>query len=143
MNMVIASADIDDEEFLRAFHDCELPAACFRHGDHLRLAWLQLHRVPAGEALERVRTGIRRFAAHHGVPHIFHETMTTAWVRLLATHREPDFAQFIRENEHRLNRDLLYRFWTPDALNSEAAKRGWLAPDREALPNAPSSVCLY
>ena len=135
MSMVIASADIGDEEFLRAFHDCELPAACFRHGDHLRLAWLYLHRVPADEALERVRTGIRRFAAHHGVSHIFHETLTTAWVRLLATHREPDFAQFIRENEQRLNRDFLYRFWTPDALNSEAAKRGWLAPDREALPS--------
>ena len=133
--MVIASADIDDEEFLRAFHSGELPASSFRHGDHLRLAWLHLHRVPADEALERVRSGIQCFAAHHGVSHIYHETLTTAWVRLLATHREPDFAQFIRENEHRLNRDLLYRFWTPDALNSEAAKQEWLAPNREALPS--------
>jgi hypothetical protein len=134
MSMVIASAPIGDEEFLQAFHNCELPASWFRHGDHLRLAWLHLHRVPADEALQRVRTGIRRFAAHHGVSHIYHDTLTTAWVRLLATHREPDFAQFMRENEPRLNRDLLYRFWTPDALNSEAAKREWLAPDREALP---------
>jgi hypothetical protein len=141
MSIVIASALIDDEEFLRTFHSCELPVACFRHGDHLRLAWLHLHRgtretrETTGEALEKVRAGIQRFAAHHDVSHIFHETMTTAWVRLLATHREPDFTQFMRENEHRLNRDLLYRFWTPGALNSVAAKRGWLAPDREALPS--------
>ena len=134
MTIVIASAHIDDEEFLRAFHGCELPAACFRHGDHLRLAWLHLHREPAAEALERVCTGIRRFAAHHGVSHIYHATLTTAWVRLLATHREPDFEQFMRLNEHRLNLGLLHRFWTPDALSSDAAKRGWLAPDREALP---------
>jgi CDP-diacylglycerol--glycerol-3-phosphate 3-phosphatidyltransferase len=134
MSVVVASAHIDDVEFLRAFHQCELPASWFRHGDHLRLAWLHLHRVPPGEALERVRTGIRRFAAHHGAPQLFHETLTTAWVRLLATHREPDFAQFMRENEHRLKRDLLYRFWTPDALDSQAAKAAWLAPDRQALP---------
>jgi hypothetical protein len=90
--------------------------------------------APMGdEALECVRTGIRRFAAHHGMPDLFHDTLTTAWVRLIATHRERDFAQFIKDNEHRLNRDLLYRFWTPGALDSEAAKRGWLAPDRAAF----------
>jgi hypothetical protein len=135
MTIVIASAHIGDEEFLRAFHDCELPAACFRHGDHLRLAWLHVHRNSVDGAVERVREGIRRFAAHQGASHMFHDTMTAAWVRLIATHREPDFAQFVRENEYRLNRELLYRFWTPGALNSEAAKRGWLAPDREALPS--------
>jgi hypothetical protein len=140
MTMVIASGDIDDEEFLRAFHGCELPAASFRHGDHLRLAWLYLHRESMDETLESVRAGLRRFAAHHGVPHIYHETVTSAWVRLLATHDEPDFAQFIQRNEHRLNLELLHRFWTPSALSSEAARRQWLAPDREALP-AP--VCLY
>jgi hypothetical protein len=52
MSMVIASAPMGDEEFLRAFRSCELPASSFRHGDHLRLAWLQLHRAPADEALE-------------------------------------------------------------------------------------------
>jgi hypothetical protein len=132
---IIASAHIGDEEFLRAFNGCELPAACFRHGDHLRLAWIYLHREPADEALKSVRTGIQRFAAHHGVSHIYHETLTIAWLRLLASHREPDFAQFMRENEHRLNLQLLHRFWTPGALNSETARRTWLKPDREALPD--------
>ena len=137
---MIASADIGDEEFLRTFHSCELPAACFRHGDHLRLAWIHLHREPMDQALKSVRTGIQRFAAHHGVSHIYHETVTIAWVRLLASHCESDFAQFMTENEHRLNLRLLHRFWSPDALNSEAAKRVWLKPDREALPDP---VCLY
>jgi CDP-diacylglycerol--glycerol-3-phosphate 3-phosphatidyltransferase len=140
MSMVVASAHIDDEEFLRAFHRCELPASCFRHGDHLRLAWLQVHRAPLADALESVRSGIKRFAAHHGASHIYHETVTSAWVRLIATHRETEFRQFMSENQHRLNGALLHRFWTPEALNSEAARKGWLAPDREALP-AP--VCLY
>ena len=134
MTIVIGSAHIGDDEFLRAVHSCDLPAACFRHGDHLRLAWLHLHRKPAAEALECVRAGIRGFAVHQGVSHIFHATVTSAWVRLLATHREPDFAQFMRHNEHRLNLGLLHRFWSPEALSSEAARRGWVAPDRAALP---------
>jgi hypothetical protein len=140
MTLVIGSAHIDDAEFLRAIHHCELPASSFRHGDHLRLAWLHLRRAPQGGALESVRADIRRFAAHLGVAHIFHETVTSAWVRLLASHREPDFTQFMAQNEHRLNLGLLHRFWTPQALNSEAARSAWLAPDRAALPAA---VCLY
>jgi hypothetical protein len=134
MAIVIGSAHMDDEQFLRAFHGGGLPAESFRHGDHLRLAWLHLHRESLADALESVRRGVQRFAAHHGVAHIFHYTLTTAWVRLLATHDEPDFAQFLRDNQQRLNRNLLYRFWSPDALSSAAAKNGWLAPDREALP---------
>jgi hypothetical protein len=140
MTIVIGSAHLDDGQFLRRFHGGGLAAECFRHGDHLRLAWLHLHREPLGDALESVRAGIQSFAAQHGAAHIFHYTLTTAWVRLLATHDEPDFTQFLRENQHRLNRDLLQRFWSPDALNSEAAKRGWLAPDREPLPSA-SHAC--
>jgi hypothetical protein len=135
MAIVLASAHLSDEDFLAAFTSCELPLSCFRHGDHLRLAWLQLHRKPFDQALESVREGIRRYAAHHGVAHIFHETVTTAWVTLLATHHEPSFTRFIEENEFRLNIGLLHRFWTSAALDSETAKRNWLPPDREKLPH--------
>jgi CDP-diacylglycerol--glycerol-3-phosphate 3-phosphatidyltransferase len=134
MAVVIASAHLNDDEFLTALGTCELPLSSFRHGDHLRLAWLQLHRKPFGEALRLVQEGIRRYAAHHEVSHIYHETVTIAWVRLLATHREATFKQFITENEDRLNLDLLHRFWSPTALNSETARLNWLPPDKESLP---------
>jgi hypothetical protein len=134
MALVIGSADLDDDAFLAAFNSCELPLARFRHGDHLRLAWILLHRYSYDDALTRVRGGIQRYAAHHGVSHIFHETVTTAWVKLLATHNEASFAEFIEENRHRLNLELLHRFWTPEALESEAARRAWMPPDRMALP---------
>ncbi len=135
MAIIIASAELSDEDFLTAFDGCELPISSFRHGDHLRLAWLQLQRHSLDEAQIVIRNGIRRFAAYHGVPDIFHETVTLAWVKLLSTHREPDFAAFIRVNAHRLNRELLHRFWTPALLDSESARHGWVPPDREALPN--------
>ena len=134
MSVVIASAELNDDDFINAFDICSLPPSSFRHGDHLRFAWLQLHRRPFDAALAAVRNGIRKYAAHHGVSHIFHETLTEAWVRLLATHDEKSFEEFIRINEARLNRELLYRFWTPDALASDRARLSWLAPDKAPLP---------
>ncbi|HEV3330830.1 MAG TPA: hypothetical protein VG096_07605 [Bryobacteraceae bacterium] len=135
MAIVVASVGLSDDEFLAAFTTCELPNSLFRHGDHLRLAWLQLHRKPFDEALTSVRDGIRRFAAHHGMPHLFHETVTTAWVKLLSTHHEASFPEFLTNNEYRLTPALLHRFWTPALLDSEAAKREWVPPDKKALPN--------
>ena len=132
--LTIASVALSDDAFLAAFNNCTLPCASFRHGDHLRLAWIQLHRHAFDEALDLVRAGIRRFAAHNGMPNLFHETITTAWVRLLTTHHELTFDQFVSENEHRLNRELLHRFWTPSVLESNAARSAWVAPDRAPLP---------
>ena len=134
MALTIASAYLDDDAFLAAFHACRLLPASFRHGDHLRLAWLMLHTYDTDRALSAVRAGIRRFAAHHGVAHIFHETVTGAWIRLLATHDERDFATFVEANAERLNQRLLLRFWTEETLNSPAARSAWVPPDRMPLP---------
>jgi hypothetical protein len=134
MAIVIASAHLSDDDFLAQFSRCELPLQSFRHGDHLRLAWLLLHRCPFDQALDLVRQGIRRYAEHHGAGHIYHETITTAWVKLIALHHEPSFDEFIQQNEERLNLGLLHRFWSPAALDSQTAKSTWLPPDRKVLP---------
>ena len=134
MSLVLAGAGLSDDEFLAAFHSRRLATSQFRHADHLRLAWLHLHREPFDVALAQVRSGIQEFAAHHGLAGLYHETITAAWVRLLATHEEASFAEFIKDNEYRLNKDLLHRFWTPEALASEDAKSRWVPPDRQDLP---------
>jgi hypothetical protein len=134
MPLVLASANLTDDEFLSAFETCDLPLSEFRHADHLRLAWLCLHQASPAEAELRVRNGIRRFAERHGVLGIYHDTLTRAWVRLLSTHREQSFSEFLTNHECRLNMDLLHRFWTPELLVSEQARNDWVAPDREPLP---------
>ena len=134
MPITVASAHLADDSFLRAFERCELPLASFRHGDHLRLAWLYLHRKPFDDALRSVQHGIYTFAAHHGAGHIFHHTLTQAWVTLLASHQEPSFDDFLNQNEPRLNQSLLHRFWLPETLASPAARSAWIAPDRSPLP---------
>jgi hypothetical protein len=134
MAIIVASAASGDDEFLEQFVGCTLPAARFRHGDHLRLVWILLHRQPLEQALMGVREGIQRFAAHLGVPHLYHETITTAWVRLMATHDEKTFEEFIFRNEGQLTRELLYRFWSPEVLDSDAARAHWVPPDKRELP---------
>jgi hypothetical protein len=130
----LASAHLTDEEFLAAFHSCQLKTSEFRNADHFRLAWLHLHREPLDMALASVCAGIQTFVVHHGASKKYHVTITIAWVRLLATHREPSFDEFLAANSQRLNPDLLHRFWTPELLAGDDAKSHWVAPDIRELP---------
>ena len=131
--MVLGSAKLTDAEFLDAFANGTLKPTEFRHADHLRLAWLEVQRGMPG-AIDRVRDGIRAFAAQHGFHGLYHETITQAWVRLIATHHESSFQVFFAVNEPRLHRDLLYRYWSPEVLDSAAARERWIPPDRQPLP---------
>jgi len=134
MPVTVASIALSDDDFLSAFHRCELPVSMFRHGDHLHFAWLILHGYPFDESVEIVREGIQRFARNHGVAHIYHETITLAWVHLLASHQEQTFQQFLTDNQFRLDHALLYRFWTPQLLESPDARNHWVGPDKASLP---------
>jgi hypothetical protein len=134
MPILLASTHLSDDEFLAAFHSCRLKTSEFWHADHVRLAWLHLQREPLEVALASVRAGIQAFAAYHGLQGLYHETITQAWVRLLATHHDASFDEFLNANEPLLNKELLYRFWSPELLASEVAKREWVPPDRQALP---------
>lgn len=134
MALVLGSAHLTDEEFLQAFAACRIANDQFRHADHLRLAWLMLHRAPFDVALSEVRAAIQKFATHHGATQLYHETITIAWMRLLVTHHEETFAQFLSKNEERLKQNLLHRFWTPELLASQPAKTHWVAPDLGPLP---------
>ena len=135
MPLVLATAHLSDDEFLEAFHSCRLRTSEFRHADHLRLAWLHLWREPFETALDRVRSGIQAFAKHHMLSGLYHETITTAWVHLPATHSESSFNEFLTVNECRLNSNLLHSFWTPEILASREARSHWIPPDWQELPH--------
>lgn len=141
MSLKPASSVLSDAEFLAAFHACSLPPALFRHADHLRLAWLQLHQHPLEIAIDNVRNGILAYATHLGKPEFYHETITVAWTRLLASHDEAAFDEFLQLNAHRLNGELLHRYWSPGLLQSEIARRVWVAPDRMQLPPPTAKLC--
>jgi len=132
--LVLATSHLSDDEFLDAFHSCRLRTSEFRHADHLRLAWLHLAREPFDAALDRVRGGIQAFAKHYHLSGLYHETITTAWMHLLAAHDESTFDEFLSVNESQLSSNLLHRFWTPEILASREARAHWVPPDRRELP---------
>jgi hypothetical protein len=132
----LASHGLTDDQFLAAFHSCRLPKEQFHNLDHFRLAWLHLHRESQLEAEIHVCQGIIAFAAHLGATQKYHETITVAWLRLLATHPEPTFEEFIRKNEAKLSLDTLHRFWSAEILASQRARREWVPPDLQELPHA-------
>lgn len=127
---------MDDEEFLRRFEDCTLEE--FRHADHVRLAWLCLRESEWPAACERVRAGIRRFAAHHGATTKYHETLTLGWLGLVASAIEAspdalDLDELTRENPHLLDRSALAGYYSTELLWSDRARREWVEPDLRPL----------
>jgi len=124
-----------DEEFLAAFEADAIPKADFHHREHVRLAWLYLRRHGPAEATERMREGIRRFAAFHGVPGLYHETLTTFWVLAVQEARSagpeaPDFESFARRHAELLDKDLVRRHYGDGTIEGERARREWVEPDR-------------
>lgn len=127
-----------DEEFIDAFESCSLSSDEFHHRDHVRLAWLYLHRHPPLEALTRFTENLKKFAASKGHPGLYHETITWAYLFLIheriASNQDADWDAFAAGNADLLTwkPSILDRYYTTDTLLSDRARRLFLLPDRPA-----------
>src|SRR3954466_2981879 len=97
-----------DDELVRAFESGELDD--FPHELHVRTAWCYLRRYPVLVALPRFRAALQRFAVGKGKAERYHETITVAFMLLIAERlsgpRESSWAEFAAGK-----RDLLQ--WMP------------------------------
>ena len=75
-----------DAAFLRALEACDLPESDFGHAEHVRATYLYLRDSDFAGALTRTRTTIRKYARHFGKSDRYHETITVAYVALIARH---------------------------------------------------------
>jgi hypothetical protein len=128
-----------DEDFLAAFEAGRIGKGDFHHRDHVRLAFLYLRGHGPAEGAQRMREGIRSFAAANGVPGLYHETLTTFWVRAVQAARRadpaaPDFETFARRHPELLDKDLVRRHYREGTIESERARMQWIEPDRVPLP---------
>lgn len=117
------------EHFVRG----EIPAAAFPHREHVRMAFemLKCHDFP--ETVLHYSRALRAMAAKAGKPQAFHQTVTIAFLSLIAERmqaaRAADFAAFARENPDLMGKSVLARWYRPERLASEAARRTFLLPD--------------
>ena len=127
---------MEDEALLQGFETGTLPAAGFHHADHVRVAWIYLCRYPLPEALARFIASLRRFAAGHGVPGLYHETITVAFVLIIADRLGEattlSWTDFATKNPDLLawKPSVLAKYYSDETLASERARRSFVMPDR-------------
>ena len=131
-----------DEGFLEALESCRLPPAAFGHEGHVRAAYLCLRSGTLGEAIDRVGSAIRRYAAAQGLPGRYHETITLAYVLLIRRHLHErgdggGWDGFRAANPELFERDLLLRWYARDELDGALARAVFVLPRRVAESVAP------
>jgi len=145
-----------DKEFLSAFEDTTLSRQDWTHEAHVRLAWLYLAKHSVGDAVEKVRAGIRRlnqaFASVNAAPCKpvdaknppgYHDTLTVAFVRVIASRMGAgeNYDTFREDNADLFDRSLavIRKHYTKKLLFSAKARKGFVEPNRNPLPTAMTS----
>jgi hypothetical protein len=120
-----------DQEFIDTFTAGQLEPAGFDHRAHLRAAFLLLQRTPFLEACIAMRDGLQALAARLGKPDLYHETVTVAFMALVAE-RMParDWNSFIARHPELCERGLLDGYYSKTLLVSGAARKTFAMPDR-------------
>jgi hypothetical protein len=123
---------------VESFEAATLPPARFRHREHMRVALCYLAREPEIAAIARMRAGLARFLAHHGIEG-YHETVTVFWMkRLAAGFAAADPAGPLDERidaviARCVKEPPISAYYTPETLASPEAKRNWVPPDRPGI----------
>jgi hypothetical protein len=134
---------VDDLTLLELFESRTLPYAEWGHRLHVRVAYLFLRRDPFDEALRRLRGCIQAYNRQHDVPESltsgYHETLTVAWLRLIAARMDSrvsdlDSESFCGAHPELLEKSLLRTYYSSEQMVSAGAKRSFIGPDREPLP---------
>jgi hypothetical protein len=119
-----------DHEFLLAFESATLAPESFDHRAHLRAACLYLSAKPFLEACIAMRDGLRCFAASVGKAGLYHETITIAFMSIVAEtmgrSKGLDWQGLLERHPELSDRNLLTRYYTPERLSCAAARATFL-----------------
>ncbi|HZP88748.1 MAG TPA: hypothetical protein VFB54_18200 [Burkholderiales bacterium] len=125
-----------DNDFVAAVEACALAKEEFRHADHIRLAWNYLRRAGFCAGSQLFIATLQRFAAHHGVPLLYHETITWAYLALINERIQrggavPDWECFRSSNADLFETQpsVLDCYYSTELLGSDLARRAFLLPD--------------
>lgn len=124
-----------ERELFDRFVDTSLPADQFHHQQHVQVAWLFVRRHGMPAALSEFSAAIKRFADAKGATGLYHETITWAFLLLIAD-REARSPAATWEEFEAANPDLLTwkpsilkRYYSKELLASDLARRTFLMPD--------------
>jgi len=119
----------DLAQFIRG----EVDPGSFPHREHVRMGFEMLRRHNFEEAALHYCRALRAMTARAGKPMAFHLTMTIAFLALIAERMEAtqysDFASFAGGNPDLIDKSALQRWYRPERLATDAARRTFLLPD--------------
>lgn len=127
-----------DQELIESFESGAVPESGFHHADHVRLAFAYLRNYPVLSALEKFSAALKHFAARHGKTQLYNETITCAYIFLIAERiarsgaEQLDWDLFAEENPDLLvwKGGILTRYYEEATLKSDLARRTFLFPDK-------------
>ena len=115
---------------------CLLGKEEFHHRDHLTVAVVYLRASDLETAMDHMRASLKRFAEHHSVTGLYHETLTRFW--LLQVDRRLDrrecLSESVRKVREQLNdKNLVFNYYSRERIDSTEARETWLDPDLKEL----------
>lgn len=122
-----------DADFLAALEKGTLPPAEFGHRGHLRAGYLYLSRHDFPGAVVAMKRAIQSFAAALGKSTLYHETVTVAYLALLAERRfeeavELPFERFLERYPELASREYFERYYPRGELDSPEARATFILP---------------
>jgi hypothetical protein len=123
----------DDEGFLAALEAGTLPPAAFGHHGHLRAGFLYLRRHDFPGACVAMKRAVQGFAARHGRAGLYHETLTVAYLALIAERlaEEPaslGFDAFLERYPELASRAYFERYYPRGVLEAPETRSTFILP---------------
>jgi hypothetical protein len=118
--------EADLARFVRG--DCD--PTNFPHREHVRMAFEILRRHSFPETALHCSRALRRMASRAGRPEAYHETVTIAFLSLIAERMgdTTNFESFVTLNPDLLDKHVLTRWYRPEQLASDCARRTFVLP---------------
>jgi hypothetical protein len=128
---------------VRRFDDRTLPREEWTHAAHLTVALWHLLQYDWPEAVARVRLGIQRYNAAHGIRTTptggYHETLTLFWMRHVRSFLEAgrnearSLVALANDLADSADKSLPLKHYTRELLFSTEARAAWVEPDLKPL----------
>jgi hypothetical protein len=123
----------EQEAELARFMRGEFDPQVFRHRDHVRMGFEMLRRHSFVEVALHYSQALRVMAEKAGKPHAFHQTVTLAFLSLIAERMETrefrDFETFERANTDLIDKSVLGRWYGSERLALDVARRTFVLPE--------------
>ena len=127
----------DEQWLLKAFLGGKIEGRNFHHADHVRVGFELLCRHTFPDALAAYSAALKGIAKRAGNPSAYHETITVAFLSLIAEHhaagRYADCEAFIKDNPQLLDKSILERWYAPERLLSDIARKTFVMPNGDRL----------